>query len=49
VVEFATQEDLKRIMTIMLPQAFGPGVLNSENGDWESDSSSPSSQVEMSR
>ena len=41
VVEFATQEDLKRIMTIMLPQAFGPNVLNSENDDGNSDSSRP--------
>lgn len=31
VVEFATQEDLKRIMTIMLPHSFGPDILTSEN------------------
>lgn len=49
VVEFATQEDLKRIMTIMAPQAFGPGVLKSENDDWETDSSDRSPQVELSR
>ena len=36
VVEFATQEDLKRIMTIMAPQAFGANVLNSENDVRES-------------
>ena len=49
VVEFATQEDLKRIMTIMLPQSFGPDVLKSENESAEIDSADRSPQVEMSR
>jgi len=49
VVEFATQEDLKRIMTIMAPQAFGPNVVNSENHEWEDDSLDRSPQVELSR
>ena len=49
VVEFATQEDLKRIVTIMLPQAFGPNGLNSENDGEEAESGTGSSQVEMSR
>ena len=49
VVEFATQEDLKRIMTIMLPQAFGPDVLNRENNGQEAESGDRSPQVELSR
>ena len=49
VVEFATQEDLKRIMTIMAPQAFGANVLGSENDDRESDLNDRSPQVELSR
>jgi ParB family chromosome partitioning protein len=39
VVEFATQEDLKRIMTIMAPQAIGVNVINTENDSPEGDSS----------
>ncbi len=49
VVEFATQEDLKRIMTIMLPHSFGPDILKSENDGAEVDSADRSPQVEMSR
>jgi len=49
VVEFATQEDLKRIMTIMAPQAFGANVLNSENDVREIDIDDRSPQVELSR
>jgi ParB family chromosome partitioning protein len=49
VVEFATQEDLKRIMTIMAPQAFGANVLGSENDDRETDLDDRSPQVELSR
>ncbi len=49
VVEFATQEDLKRIMTIMLPQAFGPDILNTDNKAAEHQNGERSPQVEMSR
>jgi carbon monoxide dehydrogenase subunit G len=49
VVEFATQEDLKRIMTIMAPQAFGANVLGSENDARETDLDDRSPQVELSR
>ena len=49
VVEFATQEDLKRIMTIMLPQAFGPDILNTDNDAAETETGERSPQVEMSR
>ena len=41
VVEFATQEDLRRIMTIMAPQAIGANVLNTENDDREDDLDRP--------
>ena len=49
VVEFATQEDLKRIMTIMLPQSFGPNTLSPENDGEVTDSTDRSPQVELSR
>ena len=49
VVEFATQEDLRRIMTIMAPHAVGTNALNSDTDPSESHSVDPSHQVEMSR
>jgi ParB family chromosome partitioning protein len=49
VVEFATQEDLRRIMTIMAPQAIGSNVLNDDNDQLDEDPVTPSHQVEMSR
>ena len=49
VVEFATQEDLKRIMTIMAPQAIGSAVLTTENGDEDGDLDGRSPQTELSR
>jgi len=49
VVEFATQEDLRRIMTIMAPQALGPNGINTDNDRSDDDSVDPSHQVEMSR
>ena len=49
VVEFATQEDLRRIMTIMAPQALGGNVPNDENDDLEEHLGDRSPQVEMSR
>ena len=49
VVEFATQEDLRRIMTIMAPQAIGANGINADNDLRDDDSGDPSHQVEMSR
>ena len=49
VVEFATQEDLRRIMTIMAPQAIGANGINADNDRRDDDSVDPSPQVEMSR
>ena len=49
VVEFATQEDLRRIMTIMAPQALGSSITNDENDVLEEDLGNRSPQVEMSR
>jgi ParB family chromosome partitioning protein len=49
VVEFATQEDLRRIMTIMAPHAIGQNIINGENDLADEGSHDPSHQVEMSR
>jgi ParB family chromosome partitioning protein len=49
VVEFATQEDLRRIMTIMAPHAVGSNALKSDSDPGETHSVDPSPQVEMSR
>ena len=49
VVEFATQEDLRRIVTVMAPHAIGPDVINSDNSHVEDEFVDPSPQVELSR
>ena len=49
VVEFATQEDLKRIMTIMAPEAIDPTGLDAENDGGDCDSGDRSPEVELSR
>jgi ParB family transcriptional regulator, chromosome partitioning protein len=49
VVEFATQEDLKRIMTIMAPHAIGSTIITGENEYQETASDDQLVQVEMSR
>jgi ParB family chromosome partitioning protein len=49
VVEFATQEDLRRIMTIMAPHAIGSNDINAENSEQDRDGGTRLPQVEMSR
>jgi ParB family chromosome partitioning protein len=49
VVEFATQDDLRRIMTIMAPNALGSNIPMDENDDENGDSVDQPPQVEMSR
>jgi ParB family chromosome partitioning protein len=49
VVEFATQEDLRRIVTVMAPRAIDENVPTSENDDQDGVSDDPRHQVEMSR
>ncbi len=49
VVEFATHEDLRRIVTVMAPHAMPAGSANGETGFREADSVEPSPQVELSR
>ena len=49
VVEFATQEDLRRIMLIMAPHALGSNIPSAENDDREGNSADRSPQVEPSR
>jgi ParB family chromosome partitioning protein len=49
VVEFATQEDLRRIMAIMAPHAIGSDGINSENDEHGRDTETRLPQVEMSR
>ena len=49
VVEFATQEDLKRIMTIMAPQAIGSTGPDAESDGGDGDSVDRSPEAELSR
>lgn len=49
VVEFATQEDLKRIMTIMAPQAIGSTGSDADNDGADGDSVDRSPEAELSR
>lgn len=49
VVEFATQDDLRRIITVMAPEALGTNIPHDENNDEYDDSRYPSPQAEMSR
>jgi ParB family chromosome partitioning protein len=49
VVEFATQEDLRRIMTIMAPHAIDPNGITGENDELDRDPQPRLPQVEMSR
>lgn len=49
VVEFATQDDLRRIVTVMAPDALGTNVPEDENNDDTDAPRYPSSQAEMSR
>ena len=49
VVEFATHEDLRRIVTVMAPQAIGSELIGAENDDIDVHSGDRSPQVEMSR
>jgi ParB family chromosome partitioning protein len=49
VVEFATQEDLRRIVTVMAPDALGSTVPGDENDDPNDDLPDPSPRVELSR
>ena len=49
VVEFATHEDLRRIVTVMAPHAMASELLSGENDDMDVDSIERSPQVEPSR
>ncbi len=49
VVEFATHEDLRRIVTAMAPHAMNTLVLGNENADRETDLSTRGPQAELSR
>jgi ParB family chromosome partitioning protein len=49
VVEFATHEDLRRIVTVMAPHAMNTLVLSNENDDAETDVGDREPQAELSR